>query len=356
MVIDEAPIRAKAVRDCESVLKQRKKARADWERFEKTDKPAFTQWLHQAFGKEMSRLHDLEATIEKDAALVRAVEITAAMEGLSYGAAYEWVLEERNRQMEEAKTEGEPSEESGTQDEDWEEFEEPFQKWDEGPFSGKSEEELKGFFQDAFGMSEEEAEAAYARTLGGRRQTVSEPSTRIKEVYRVLVRRLHPDRVDPADSGKEELWHAVQAAYQNRNLELLESLLARCDLEEGVVETQTSIWQLRRTWREIKNTVNGLRGQIREAKREMAWGFSRRTPKQEAEHRRVVGHEIKLNLHRYTKTQDMLRAQIGEWERRRKIRQERDERRSAIGRSPKSPGRSRRDSFTDHTFQEDFGF
>jgi hypothetical protein len=45
--------------------------------------------------------------------------------------------------------------------------------------------------------------------------------TRLKEIYRQLVRRLHPDARTDAKDGVEAIWHEVQEAYVKGDVERL---------------------------------------------------------------------------------------------------------------------------------------
>ena len=47
---------------------------------------------------------------------------------------------------------------------------------------------------------------------------------RVKELYRTLVRRLHPDLRADASAGVSALWHEVQAAYAASPLARLDIL------------------------------------------------------------------------------------------------------------------------------------
>ena len=54
---------------------------------------------------------------------------------------------------------------------------------------------------------------------------------RVKELYRILVRRLHPDLRADASAAVSALWHEVQEAYAASDVAHMEILLALSDIE-----------------------------------------------------------------------------------------------------------------------------
>ncbi len=63
---------------------------------------------------------------------------------------------------------------------------------------------------------------------------------RVKELYRALVRRLHPDLRADGNAAVSALWHEVQEAYAASDVARMELLLALSDLESSQVGEQTS--------------------------------------------------------------------------------------------------------------------
>lgn len=319
LVIDDRPIRRKSMRDCRSALRQREKARLEWERFERRDRPAFERWLHAEFGRHLTELREVEHQTFEAENLVRAVEIEAVMSGTPAWEAYDRVMRAREAPPEEEDGFAEDEGAAGPDGPD--DFEDPFAEMGGDPMR-ELEDELKEFFRKMFGGAGEAGEGGDARS--GRRPAPAapKPSARIKQVYRKLVRRLHPDRIDEMDEVKQDLWHAVQEAYRTRNLEQLESLLARCDLEEGVVSESTPVSQMRTIWRQIKNGVNSLRAQIRKARKDPAWGWTRQSPEQVDARRRRIRQELTRELREQTALRDDLQKEIARWEESRKRWQE----------------------------------
>ena len=97
---------------------------------------------------------------------------------------------------------------------------------------------------------------------------------RVKDLYRVLVRRLHPDtgksRNDPSI---QRLWHDLQNAYAAQDVERLEVLLAMTDLHESGSAVRSTLFHLRKVAKEMENAVRELKARFREARTSPAWAF-----------------------------------------------------------------------------------
>src|SRR5437660_2093689 len=99
------------------------------------------------------------------------------------------------------------------------------------------------------------------RPEDGRRSAVDEeppePGTidpRVKEIYRRLVRRLHPDLRADGDATVSSLWHEVQEAYAAGDVARMELLLALSDLSNAL-GASTTLSQMRSTLSELTRSV-----------------------------------------------------------------------------------------------------
>ena len=102
-------------------------------------------------------------------------------------------------------------------------------------------------------------------------------SSRLKELYRILVRRLHPDMRADTDADVSALWHDVQEAYATGNVERLEMLLAFTDMQAENVSAHTTVSQMLAVLKEIRSSLHALLRALSSAKREMAWEFAQNT-------------------------------------------------------------------------------
>ena len=103
---------------------------------------------------------------------------------------------------------------------------------------------MEGFFKELFGefgpgerpRDQRTRRAGPSTESGGPAHQVA----RLKELYRAVVRRLHPDRQREMTVQKTEWWHQAQAAYEAGDVEQLEVILTLCEIGESGTTAHTS--------------------------------------------------------------------------------------------------------------------
>ncbi len=279
--IDQRPLRRKTASECSRELAKVEKARAHWRRFDREDKPAFERWMSAHFGAKLTELRDLESALREKEQLIDEVEIEYAWIGASsYRAAYMAVMRRRNAPL---RTRTVPPEnEDRPQEREFADFsaEEKRALFEEfvGDFFDLDPDELtRNEYQRMF----QEFEAGVRD--GGRKsapppqpdKAAHPEDARVKEVYRALVRRLHPDTRADGDPEVSALWHEVQEAYLGSNLERLEMLLALTDIRARSAGEHTSLHQMREVLAELRRAFLALQKSLSAARKEPAWNFSR---------------------------------------------------------------------------------
>jgi hypothetical protein len=277
------------------------KARLEWKRFEREDKPAFGRWMAATFGQMLTRLRELEArTFEKES-LVELVETEVMFSGESPQRAYQRIMKSRaNPQPEEDAGDGpDPANAPPWDGPDLEESEAASEREERELF----EDALRGFMninpseldkasydrmfrefkEQVLGEDGPEARHSSARRPGAKTPLANE--ARVKEIYRVLVRRLHPDSRADQDASVSALWHEVQEAYRDGNLDRLEMLLALTDLESNQTGAHTSLFQLKSVLAELGRSLRALQKSLRAARHEPAWNFARSSDHTEVRNR-----------------------------------------------------------------------
>lgn len=268
---DGKAIRDKTKKEYDRTQAKLRRARDELERFNSTDRPDFDRWFHSNFGALLTRLRECQQQTAEAESLVSEIEAVAFFEGCSHAEAYRRVLHRR-------------------------EHPEPPPKSSKGNRHGTDSATQEPESTDASAFEEEEEEASFEDFLnelfgedlrGGRRrqgrdgpkrrkEQESQRSRPSKELYRELVRRLHPDRHRDLSAQRLEWWHQVQAAYEAGDTEQMEIILALCEIEDAGHTHTTSLSLLQRITRQLKKALRELLAQIRGLKLEPAWNFSKR--------------------------------------------------------------------------------
>jgi hypothetical protein len=136
-------------------------------------------------------------------------------------------------------------------------------------------------------------------------------ATRVKELYRLLVRRLHPDMRADGDSEVSALWHEVQEAYTASNVDRLEILLAFTDIQSNTAGEHTSLFQMRSVLAEMRSAYNALQRNLRAVKKDHAWNFTRLDDRSKVEAR--VRREMESTLAWHEGQLRELEALLAKW-------------------------------------------
>src|SRR6266481_5982048 len=200
--IDQAPLRANAAAECTDMMMRLERARLSWHQFERQDKPAFVRWRAREFGGLLSTARDVEDKIRDAQNLIHEVEIEMRRHIQDPHSAYRRVADERKTFSNGSQSTPHLSE-----------FEQEalFQEWVRtflGTNPAKMDDEVYSssfevFKSHMFVRPESVPSRSDPRPAGVRRSKVDEESAgatgpvtidlRAKEIYRRLVRRLHPD-------------------------------------------------------------------------------------------------------------------------------------------------------------------
>jgi hypothetical protein len=132
----------------------------------------------------------------------------------------------------------------------------------------------------------------------------------VKEIYRRLVRRLHPDLRADGDATVSSLWHEVQEAYAARDIARMELLLALSDLSNAP-RASTTLSQMRSVLSDLTRSVRALELSLVEARREDSWNFARTGPSEDLQLRveRQLKHDLALRQQRL----ELLTGTIAGW-------------------------------------------
>jgi hypothetical protein len=295
--VDQEPFRRDAASSCRREMKRLETARAQWRQFEQEDKPAFTRWMAATFGALLSEIRELGDLLRRNEALVTEVEAEMFMRGwTSYAAAYDAI--QRRKEMPSFAQKNDDARSSPDFDPAESDAEHADEAMPDGPSEFEQEFLFERFLEEVLGMDPDRmSDRAYqrmfadfrAKVLGQGSERGPEPenpsigalpsaeqkpeNVRIKEIYRLLVRRLHPDTRADTDAEVSALWHEVQEAYAAGNLERLEMLVALTDIQAESLGEHTSLSQLRAVLKELRRSYQALQRSLSAARKELAWEF-----------------------------------------------------------------------------------
>ena len=102
---------------------------------------------------------------------------------------------------------------------------------------------------------------------------------RLKDLYRELVRTLHPDQGGHMTPERMHLWHEVQEAYRKGDLARMEILHSKSGLATDLTSSATPISRLLSITDLFKKSLRDLKRQMRPAMDDPAWKFSKLTEK-----------------------------------------------------------------------------
>lgn len=275
--VDSAPQRRAESKAYVDLKRKIAAAAAEIEQFQQVTLPEFEQWHARAFGALLTEQRSLRAAIEEKLALVQEVGEEQWRRGGSEAAAYQRVLRARARQ------EAGLAEEDLSDDDDFEaeeaEFRAMFQEAvlrqmgvDVSAMDPEEREILESTFRHAFGAGNPagdppppKASRKKEKPLTPQQRALEE---RCKQIYRALVRRLHPDTGVESTPQTRQLWHDLQDAWQRRDVERLEVLQAVVELQDGGTEAAFAavsldrlrriVRDLARAWQEVQKERRSL--------------------------------------------------------------------------------------------------
>jgi len=342
VVVDQKPVRNHWLTECRRLMRTLERERRKLELFQSRDQPAFKRWLARLFGARRTELRELAEEIAEKQRWVEAIELEVLRSDCTPVEAYRRVKQrfEQPEQSASSSGHGNPFDEP--------DFEDP-----DGPGSAPLEERLREYarntapevfeemlrelfgldprrmprgeyqemyvafrrhFQQQCGLTDEQAGFGPADSDGPPDEEEKSLSRRCKDLYRQLVRTLHPDTRADSDPTVGRIWHEVQEAYAAEDLERLQVLAAHAEVHGSLNGTST-VWELQRVSGELEESVSIIRRELRRARKQPEWGFgkSRERDRETLAKQFEEGLEVDLEV-RKTQLQ-ALRDQLRRWSR-----------------------------------------
>lgn len=304
VLLNTTSIRKKAAKDCEQVRKKYASAASQWERYQQDDTPTFSHALALRAGplrEEMrillpkyEALSDLvdevsdEIDISGDEPSVCLARVEAAI------AEENNVLDADNLDPVEDRFSDDVDDNDDDEDDEDEFFKEMFDELhkdlkfgdsDEGDsFGDGGDEDDDSFRDDIFDDLLRQMLGLPPEQKKVRREKAHE--NRLKELYRELVRALHPDQCAQMTPERMRLWHEVQDAYHNGDLARMEFLHAKGVGARDLTSATQLVSQIQSLTVLFKKALCDMNSRIRGVRSDPAWGFS---TLKEQERNRVIG-------------------------------------------------------------------
>ena len=312
--VDGSGIRKKIKKDHEKALRELENSRRQLDQFRQADRPQYTRWLNTHFGAWLTEQRELDQKIAADEKFVFQVENEAMFGRCSDARAYQRVMNHRENPEPRQPQPGDGDEANGERD--------PFEpRHEHGGGDNDSDlhnndrdedDPMREFMDEFFrqfelGAGPQGHDGAWA---GPNRRAAAPPPTsaRLKELYRAVVRRLHPDHQREMTAQKTEWWHQAQAAYEAGDVEQLEVILTLCEIGESGASVHTSASLLQRITAQLKHSLREIKRQIGGQRRDPAWNFSRRTDHDAlaVQTRRALTADLERMRDQYRTLQEMI--------------------------------------------------
>jgi hypothetical protein len=289
VLVDGAAIRQKIRREYEKVLRDLRRARQQIDQFRQVDLPRFTRWVNARFGALLTEMREASRRIAELELLFQNIAAEVLFTGTHPGCAYERILRRQKRAEAKASSSanGEGSGSSSDASDD--------------PFAGHDRDPGDDPFRDG------------PRRSARKSPTSSHGEARLKELYRALVRRLHPDKQTHPTAQKLEWWHEAQAAYQEGDVDKLEAILTLCEIEEQGTTDKASLSILQRLTAQFSRTLRQLKTQLARHRKDLAWNFSRRTDHGQMEE--DMRRQLVRELHFLRERLQSMEEELASWKR-----------------------------------------
>jgi len=300
--IDSSVLKAQEHSKCKKLYQKLQTARRWIDLHESQSVPEYQTWIHSHFWRQLTEIRELSHKCCELQHIVQAVQTQSFLTGCTPWKAYTSLMrlkakgEEIKKMDFHAQTHAKNEEAFQASENEFQQAgkEEFFRLAFEAFFGTKKqwrsqyqsyEQAFQEFKKDFLDYEKDAPHSRYEHTHQERTSSHASPfpkqpsqrqkheSCRLKELYRNLARKLHPDRNPDLSPKKMELWHQVQQAYEARDLSRLQTLSTLSELEDPSWEKMDGISTLRNLFHELKTALRQVEKKIKLAKKDKAWMF-----------------------------------------------------------------------------------
>ena len=314
VLLDQQPIREAASGEARKMMREIQGLNEALSEFDRTILPAFERWERKNLAPLLDEERALKAKIERLERLVDMADLESLFSGKDPYDIFEKVAREDEEEDGASKNGGDPEPEADSNDSEFPEEERDFRSYVRFVFGDDPDSLGQRRYKRLFEEYRKWREKIGAASRSASARKDSDVPARVKEIYRILVRRLHPDtgkaRQDP---HTRKLWDDLQAAYAAKDLERLEVLLAITDLHETGGSMRSTIFHLRQVARELGNQLHSLKVRLMQARKTPAWIYWH------SKNRKKAGEKIRLDVLKRVEAARRelaaVEAEIEEWKR-----------------------------------------
>lgn len=282
ILLDTAKIRSTALKSYRKAERELAKVTDQLKRYHEHDVPGFRAWCSRTFGALLTELREQGLAFQGKQKLASEIAELAFRENLSEVAAYRELLwrranpeaaADKDRSREEAERRRREAEEKRRLERGEPEDDRIFD-----PFGEGFDDEDDDFDDD----EDEDFEEFINSMFGGPRRKANPPKSpksdnkTAKELYRTIVRNLHPDHHGHMSEARKHLWNEAQQAYRAGDVETLQTVLAQCESGEAGLGDHSPVSVILNLTRRLKAAMRPVRSQIRQVNRRPEWNFSKK--------------------------------------------------------------------------------
>jgi len=331
VLVNEQPIRELESRKCRRLMQAAEREREKLRLFNENDIPGYERWSASHFGSIQTELRELDAAENEKLQLLEEIELEMLWTHCSPSTAYRRVTQ--RRQQEEEFTQNGDEQHHRSHETATDEFEEhvgnhdAFDHFledvagiDPAHLSDEDYEEMYERYlkemRDLFGLGPDPEKQQHheipRKSSSSRTDSTDSTESKCKQLFRALVRKLHPDTRADDNATVGRLWHAVQDAWNARDLDRLQLLASFTDIAHGSFLSAT-ISELQRIAGELETDVQNLRRELRRTRKRPEWGFSKLKPEARQSLEQKIRTKLEHDLAEARKRHDALAAKLASW-------------------------------------------
>jgi hypothetical protein len=268
VLVDSQPLRAKVWKQYQAALKKFDKYTTELHQFKNTDTERYRLWYEGEFSREIIQLHKSRAAVAELTDWMEQIEAYAEYHDISLAtslrvlteAKEDGCLDELWNDLVREIEENENSSEGKKAKDEWQKFEEAFDE--------VFEEATEEFFQ------EHSDEGADGRRIRSRDENTERE---LRKLYHQLALKLHPDTNPDQSPEHRQLFHRMQEAYRDQDVEALEEIWKKLEgKSEGPFSWKTAaISEILSRKDSLNQRSRDLGTELKYARSHPAWEFSK---------------------------------------------------------------------------------